>query len=64
MQARIQRLYMEIQEELFGPDFRTLAVRASPAAGAEQPIGAGAVALSAPAEQFAISTPPPNGLRP
>eukprot|EP00973_Karenia_brevis_P018395 2522472-Karenia_brevis.AAC.1 len=60
MQVRIQRLYMEIQEELFGPDFRTQAVRASPAAGAGQPVGAGGVALSAAAEEFAISTPPPN----
>eukprot|EP00973_Karenia_brevis_P064262 8929470-Karenia_brevis.AAC.1 len=39
-QMRVQRLYMEIQEELFGPDFRTQAVRASPAAGAERPVGA------------------------
>eukprot|EP00973_Karenia_brevis_P091968 12410090-Karenia_brevis.AAC.1 len=36
-QVRIQRLYIEIQEELFGPDFRTQAVRASPAAVADQP---------------------------
>eukprot|EP00973_Karenia_brevis_P040554 5608761-Karenia_brevis.AAC.1 len=54
---------MEIQEELFGPDFRTQAVRPSPGAGVGQPVGAGAVALSGPAEQFAINTPPPNGVQ-
>eukprot|EP00973_Karenia_brevis_P072953 10133628-Karenia_brevis.AAC.1 len=30
-------------------------------AGAREPVGADAVELSGPAEQYAISTPPPNG---
>eukprot|EP00973_Karenia_brevis_P018612 2552132-Karenia_brevis.AAC.1 len=61
MQVRIQRQYMEIQEELFGPDFRTQAVRSGAAAGSGQPVGAGTVAVSGPAEQFTINTPPANG---
>eukprot|EP00973_Karenia_brevis_P041009 5674807-Karenia_brevis.AAC.1 len=64
-QVRIQRLYIEIQEELFGPDFRTQAVRASPAAELEQPPtpGEGVEPAHAGVEEFAISTPPPIGQR-
>eukprot|EP00973_Karenia_brevis_P083084 11518622-Karenia_brevis.AAC.1 len=52
---------MEIQEELFGPDLRTLAVRANPSAGAGRPTGTGGAALSAGVDEYTISTPPPAG---
>eukprot|EP00973_Karenia_brevis_P066034 9178180-Karenia_brevis.AAC.1 len=41
IQVRIQRLHIEIQGELFGSDFRTQAVRASPAVAADQPLNPG-----------------------